>query len=90
MDARFIDGQAHNLRKAVGGVFGPAVVLQTPEQIKEALMAAMQAKGIEGQVREVAWYGGDFFSSATYRVVVAGLSADGLTVLSRASETGTF
>jgi hypothetical protein len=90
MDARFTDGQAHNLRKAVVGVFGPAVVVQTPEQIRDALAAVLQHKGIAGQVQQVAWYGGDIFSSAKYQISVNELTLDGLTALNGAAQTGRF
>jgi hypothetical protein len=89
MDARFIDGQAHNLRKALVGVLGPAIVVQTPEQIRDALAAVMQHKGIGGRVQQVAWFG-DFWSSAKHHIAVDELTVDGLTVLNGAAQTGTF
>lgn len=93
MDAQFIDRQAYNLHKAIGGALGPAVVLQTPEQIKEALAAVMSSvtKPVAGQVVEVRWSAGDWlFGGAAHRIVVTGLSPEGFATLNGAAQTGSF
>lgn len=54
MDASFTNTQAQNIQRAVAGVLGPAVALDKPEQIKEALSAVMRSKAIDGQVANVA------------------------------------
>jgi hypothetical protein len=90
MDARFSNGQAHNLRKAVGGVLGPAVVLDDPAQIKQALEYVMVQKTIGGQVGKVVWFGGNWFESANHVIDVTGLEPDGFVTLNAAAERGSF
>ena len=90
MDAQFVGQNALRLRDAVKTLYSGSVVLEEAEQVKEGLAGAMSHQQIEGTVKNVTWYRGDWLSSSRHQIDLAGLTPDGLVKLNAAATSGRF
>jgi hypothetical protein len=85
MDASFSDSESKNLLDASRRLLPRAIVLNTREQVLEALELGLERAKIFGRVIVNSWTGTDDF-----RIDVTGLEIGDLERLQRAADNGAF
>jgi hypothetical protein len=85
MDASFSDTESKNLLEASRRLLPRAIVLNTREQVLEALELGLERAKIFGRVIVNSWTGNDEF-----RIDVTGLEIGDLERLQRAADAGAF
>jgi hypothetical protein len=85
MDASFSDTESKNLLEASRRLLPRAIVLNTREQVLEALELGLERAKIFGRVIVNTWSGNDDF-----RIDVTGLEIGDLERLQRAADAGAF
>jgi hypothetical protein len=85
MDASFSDSESKNLLEASRQLLPRAIVLNTREQVLEALELGLERAKIFGRVIVNSWTTNDAF-----RIDVSGLEIGDLERLQRAADSGAF